>query len=75
MQDRAFTLVAMPVRLGRLSWICARATVMPGVYVGNGAVLALGGVATKNLDPWMVYSGIPAKPLCARNNFEQSYFP
>ena len=31
-----------------------------GVNVGEGAVLGLGSVATRNLDPWAVYAGVPA---------------
>jgi acetyltransferase-like isoleucine patch superfamily enzyme len=36
------------------------------VNVGEGAVLALGSVATHNLEPWTVYGGVPAKPLKKR---------
>jgi putative colanic acid biosynthesis acetyltransferase WcaF len=39
---------------------------MPGVTVGEGAVLALGAVATHNLDAWTVYGGLPARKLSER---------
>jgi len=61
-----FPLVAFPITIGARAWICARATVMPGVTVGEGAVLALGAVATRALDPWTVYGGIPARMLRSR---------
>jgi len=48
------------MRLGAYSWICARASVSPGVHVGAGAVLGLGSVAAGDLEPWTVYSGVPA---------------
>jgi putative colanic acid biosynthesis acetyltransferase WcaF len=64
--DPAFPLVAAPIRVGPYAWICARATVQPGVEVAEGAVLGLGGVATKHLDPWMVYGGIPARKIGER---------
>jgi putative colanic acid biosynthesis acetyltransferase WcaF len=32
----------------------------PGVNVGEGAVLGLGSVATRDLEPWSVYAGVPA---------------
>jgi len=64
--DPAFPLIAAPISIGARAWICARATVMPGVTVGDGAVLALGAVATHNLDAWTVYGGLPARKLSER---------
>jgi putative colanic acid biosynthesis acetyltransferase WcaF len=37
-----------------------------GVRVGEGAVLGLGSIATRDLDPWTVYSGNPAQPIRQR---------
>jgi putative colanic acid biosynthesis acetyltransferase WcaF len=65
-EDPAFPTVSYPMSLGAYSWICARACVQPGVNVGEGAVLALASVATRDLAPWMVYGGMPAKPLKKR---------
>ena len=65
-EDPAFPLRAYPIRLGAYSWVCARATVQPGVNLGDGAVLALGSVATKDLAPWTVYGGVPARRIKAR---------
>lgn len=62
----AFTLVHFPIRLGAYSWICARASVNPGVNVGPGAILALGSVATRDLEPFGIYAGIPAKKVKER---------
>jgi putative colanic acid biosynthesis acetyltransferase WcaF len=58
--DPEFPMVSFCMRLGAYSWICARASVSPGVNVGAGAVLGLGSVATRDLEPWTVYSGVPA---------------
>jgi len=58
--DPAFPLIAYPMRLEAYSWVCARASVAPGVNLGEGAVLGLGAVATRDLEPWGVYSGVPA---------------
>jgi putative colanic acid biosynthesis acetyltransferase WcaF len=52
--------------LGAYSWVCARASVCPGVNLGEGAVLGLGSVATRDLEPWMVYAGVPAQPVKQR---------
>lgn len=61
-----FRLVHFPMRLGAYSWICARATVNPGVNVGAGAILALGSVATRDLEPFGIYAGIPARKVKER---------
>lgn len=58
--DPAFPMISYSMRLGAYCWICARASVSPGVNVGPGAVLGLGSVATQDLEPWTVYSGVPA---------------
>lgn len=64
--DPDFPMISYPMRLGAYSWICARASVSPGVQVGAGAVLGLGSVATRDLEPWTVYSGVPAVKIKAR---------
>jgi putative colanic acid biosynthesis acetyltransferase WcaF len=56
----AFPLVAYAMEVGPYAWICARACVAPGVNVGEGAVLGLASVATRDLEPWGVYAGAPA---------------
>jgi putative colanic acid biosynthesis acetyltransferase WcaF len=66
-ENPAFPLVAFPSTLGAYSWVCARAVVQPGVNVGEGAILALGSIATHDLEPWTVYGGIPARKLKSRN--------
>ena len=69
-QDPTFPLVVAPIEIGGYAWICSKATVQMGVVVGKGAVLALGAIATKNLDAWTVYGGIPAKKIGERNVVE-----
>jgi putative colanic acid biosynthesis acetyltransferase WcaF len=64
--DPEFPMISFSMRLGSYSWICARAAVSPGVSVGAGAVLGLGSVATEDLQPWTVYSGVPAVKVKAR---------
>jgi putative colanic acid biosynthesis acetyltransferase WcaF len=61
LDDPDFPMISAPIRIGAYAWICARATVQMGVNVGEGAVLGLGAVATKDLAPWSIYAGIPAR--------------
>lgn len=66
LDDPEFAMISAPITVGRYAWICARATVQMGIRVGDGAVLALGSVATRDLDPWCVYGGVPARRIGPR---------
>ncbi len=52
-----------PVRIGDKVWIGSNATILPGVTIGDGAVIAAGAVVTRNVDPLSVVAGVPAKPV------------
>ena len=58
--DPSFPLLAYAMEVGAYAWVCARASVGPGVKVGEGAVLGLASAATRDLEPWSVYAGVPA---------------
>ena len=58
-----FPLLAYTTHIGAYAWICARAIVSPGVNIGEGAVLGLGSIATRSLEPWSVYAGVPARRI------------
>ncbi len=58
--DPRFPLLAYAMDFGAYAWVCARASVGPGVNLGEGSVLGLGSVATRDLEPWGVYAGVPA---------------
>jgi putative colanic acid biosynthesis acetyltransferase WcaF len=64
--DPNFPLIAFAMSIGSYAWVCARASVAPGVNLGNGAVLGLGSVATRDLKPWTIYAGVPAVEIKAR---------
>lgn len=52
-----------PIVLGKNVWIGANATVVPGVSIGDGAVVAAGAVVTKDVPPNVVVGGVPARIL------------
>jgi putative colanic acid biosynthesis acetyltransferase WcaF len=64
--DPTFPMVSRSITIERYAWICARASVQMGVTVREGAVLGLGAVATRDLAPWSVYAGVPARRVKAR---------
>jgi maltose O-acetyltransferase len=59
-------------------WIGARAMILPGVRVGEGAILGAASTATKNIPAYSVYAGSPAKAISTRNkklSYILKYFP
>lgn len=50
-----------PVTIGKNVWIGDKATILPGVEIGDGAVVAANAVVTKNVPAYCVVAGIPAK--------------
>lgn len=57
---------ASPVSLGHDVWIGHGATVMPGVSIGTGAAIGSGAVVTKDIPPFAVAVGVPARPIRSR---------
>ncbi len=51
------------VHIGSKAWITGRSIIMPGVSVGEGTVVAMGSVVTKDLPPRSLAGGVPAKVL------------
>lgn len=49
------------------AWICADAFVGPGVHVGEGAIVAARAVAVKNVEPWDIVAGNPARVIKKRD--------
>lgn len=56
-----------PVVIGDDVWIGGRVTILPGVHIGNGAVIGAGSVVTKDVPDFAVVGGNPAKVIKYRN--------
>ncbi len=52
-----------PIRIGRNVWIGARATVLKGVTIGDSAIIAAGSVVTRDVEPYAIVAGVPARFL------------
>lgn len=50
-----------PIHIGNHVWIGARATILKGVTIGDGAVVAAGAVVTKDVPPNTLVGGVPAR--------------
>lgn len=62
-------LVRPPIRIHNDAWIAADAFVGPNIVVGEGAILGARAAAFKDLEPWTIYGGNPAKPIKERPRF------
>lgn len=51
------------------AYIGANSQIMPGVTIGEGALVAAGSVVTKSVDPHTVVGGNPARPICSTEEY------
>jgi maltose O-acetyltransferase len=65
MMDQGFTEVK-PVSIGNDVWIGRRVIIMPGVTIGDGCVIGAGAVVTKDIPPYSVAVGVPARVVKSR---------
>lgn len=63
--------VMPPVNIGNDVWIGYRAMIMDGVNIGNGAIIAAGAVVTKDIPPYEIWGGVPAKAIGKRFSRER----
>jgi len=60
---RAGAVTARSIEVGNGTWIGARATVLPGVTIGSGCIVAAGAVVVRDCEPNGVYAGVPARRI------------
>lgn len=53
-------------------WIGANATITPDIHIGRGAIVGAGGVVTKDVEPFSIVGGVPAKKIGCRFKIQQS---
>ena len=61
--DERHDLFPAPIHIGKNVWIGANATVLPGVTIGDNAVIAAAAVVTKDVPANVVVAGVPAKVI------------
>ena len=59
--------VEKDIIIGNDVWLGANSTILAGVTIGDGTIVAAGSVVTKDLPSYVIAGGIPAKPIKSRN--------
>jgi len=62
-----FAAQSAPVVIEDRVWLSCRTTILPGVTIGEGAVVCAGAVVTSDVEPYAVVGGVPARKIGARN--------
>lgn len=62
-----FDVEGGPVLIDDYTWVSCRTTILPNIHIGSGAVIAAGSVVTKDVMPFTVVGGVPAKKIGERN--------
>lgn len=73
MDDPHFAADYRPIVIDDYVWIGSRAMIMPGVTVGRGAVVMAGAVVTRDVEPFAVVGGVPARQVRRRALRNPSY--
>ncbi len=66
------------VTIGDYAWIGVRAIILPGVNIGEGAIVAAGAIVNKDVAPYSIVAGVPAKEVKTRAKnlfYTPKYFP
>lgn len=59
--DKRHDLFPAPIHIGKNVWIGANVVILPGVTIGDNAVIAAGAIVSKNVPENVVVGGVPAK--------------
>lgn len=65
-QSTTFEYVSAPISIGDYAWVGINATILKGVTIGEGAVVAAGAVVTKDVEPYAIVAGVPARKIGER---------
>jgi len=75
LQDPLWKHKKNPIIVHDYAWIATNAIILPGVTIGRGAVVGAGAVVSKNVEPYAIVAGNPAKPIDKKRTDDLQYNP
>lgn len=66
------SMIPAPIRIGKNVWVGANAVILPGVTIGDGAIVAAGAVVNRDVPENTVVGGVPAKVIRTIHEEEQA---
>lgn len=73
--DPLWRHIQKPIKIDDYVWIATNAIILPGVSIGRGAVIGAGAIVSKNVEPYTVMIGCPAKPSSRKRCESLEYNP
>lgn len=73
--DGMHGVIRRTTRIGSFVLLAANCVIMPGITVGEGAVVAAGAVVTRDVEPWVIVSGVPARVMRIRRVRDKTLGP
>lgn len=73
LNSEGFDPIEEPVEIGDYVFVGPRAIILPGVVIGTGAVIGAGAVVTKDVEPFKIVGGVPAREIGERKNKNPKY--
>ena len=67
-RSAGFDPVRKTTRISDFAWVGARAMILPGITIGKGAVVGAGAVVTRDVEPFEIVAGVPAKKIGERRH-------
>ena len=66
-REAALPLLKPPITIGRGAWVCADAFIGPDIRVGDYAIIGARAVVIKDVPPWAIVAGNPAREIATRS--------
>lgn len=72
---KIYVMEPKKVKIGHGAWIAAGAIILPGVTIGKGAIVTAGSVVSRDVPPFTMVGGHPARPIMKLSSDVDAVFP